>query len=113
MYSDWKIFQILFFVKKILLKNNFSLLHNFYIYLNYFKVIINYFYLDYTLKKADSIKVLKNINIKIINLNYSIKFLNSLLSKTVSNIYQTDLITRNSKIMNICSTQFNLVIFQL
>jgi NADH dehydrogenase/NADH:ubiquinone oxidoreductase subunit G len=72
-YSDWKIFQILFFVKKILLKNNFSIINNFYLYLNYFKTIINYFYLDYIQKKFHCVKLFKNFNIKFLSLSLNLK----------------------------------------
>lgn len=110
-YSDWKIFQLLFFIKKILLKNNFSILNNFYIYTNFFNNLINYYYFDLIIKKINILKIYKNINIKIYNFYINYKFTNSLLSKTISNSYLTDPITRNSKIMNICSSKIIFTTF--
>jgi NADH dehydrogenase/NADH:ubiquinone oxidoreductase subunit G len=116
-YNDWKIFQILFLVKKILLKNNFSILNNFYIYMNYLKNIINYYYFDIILRKnnnnlyTNNIIIYKKININLLCLNYSYKWINSIISKTIYNSYLTDPITKNSKIMNICSSKLKFTNF--
>lgn len=108
-YTDWKIFQILYIIKKQLLKNNFSIFNNFYLYMNYFKDIINYHYFDIIIKLNanlyNNILIYKKIDLNIIYLNLFFKWSNSIISKTIQNIYLTDPITRNSKIMNICSSK--------
>lgn len=102
-YSNSKVFQLLFFIKKILFKSNFSIINKFYSFTNFFKNIINYFNLNFIVQKSTIYKIYKSINILFLFLNN--KLLNSLISKTIINIYLTDPITRNSKIMNICSSK--------
>ena len=104
-YSDCKVFQLLFFIKKLLLKNNFSIINNFYLYTNFLKKIIYYSFIDYTQKKVNTYKIYKNFNINILFLCFNNKLINSLFAKTISNTYLTDPITKNSKIMNICSNK--------
>ena len=110
-FDDWKIFHLLFFVKEILLKNNFSLINNFYFYINFLNDIINYYHFDSVRKKTYASIIYKNINIKFINLSFNHKWLNSIIKKTVLNIFKTDPITRNSKLMNICSMRLKAISF--
>jgi NADH dehydrogenase/NADH:ubiquinone oxidoreductase subunit G len=110
-YNDSKIFQILLIVKNNILKNNFSIITNFYKFVNYFKNIINYYYFNEIIIKPLLILDLIFFKLNLIILFFSYKIINSLILRTVQNIFLTDPITKNSKIMNICSTKLKLLNF--
>lgn len=116
-FTDIEIFNALFIYLKQVKLDNFSKLSNFYFIMSFFSNIISYkcqmfMNLDLFLNRLNFISGL-NSNFKLdLNVPYLIKLTNNhlinkicngLFVKSIQNYYSTDVFTRNSKVMSLCS----------
>lgn len=117
-FTDVEIFNALFVYLKQVKLDNFSKLSNFYFIMSFFSNVINYkcqifMNLDLFLIRLKFLTGL-NLNFKLdlivpyllIKLNkiqVINKFCNGLFNKSIQNYYSTDVFTRNSKVMSLCS----------
>lgn len=116
-FNDSEVINALFLYFKQVKLDNFSKISNFYSIMSKFNNIINYkcqifSNLDLFFNRLSFVSGLTdtfNINlivpylINIISLNMPYKFLNGIFVRSVQNFYSTDVFTRNSKVMSLCS----------
>jgi len=118
LFTEFDIVKGLFFIKKKKIRHNFSILKNFY-FLSFFKNLILYtcfiiLEINYLARRLDNLTVLPfdfiNFNaISLFHLNYVLSLIsdnllfNTLISRTINNYYSSDIFSKNSKIMSLCS----------
>jgi len=128
LFTEFDIVKGLLLTKKKKIRHNFSILKNFH-FLNFFKNLICYnclFVLDlnYLVKRLYSLTALPfeyiNFNVMpLFYLNYLIGLIsdnllfNTVINRTINNYYASDMFSKNSKIMSLCSIKVSFFNFSI